>query len=161
MHLCLLDNSPQGKGHRLPSLFPLWSGCESPGFLQKIPCWASADHCNRSCHTLTAAGKVAHQHWITSFLNNLWPFWKWFYKSPYSCSRANLFWRCGCSMWIFLLTLRYWIFFQGENLRPSFAQKGNGKVQSALLPPRGQTILVNIRFIMILWSNYTKQQFVN
>lgn len=54
-----LENPPQGKGHRLPSLFPLWSGCESPGFLQKIPCWASADRCNRSCHTLTAAGKTA------------------------------------------------------------------------------------------------------
>lgn len=54
---CAFENSPQGKGHRLPSLFPLWSGCESPGFLQKIPCWASADRCNRSCHTLRAAGR--------------------------------------------------------------------------------------------------------
>lgn len=60
VHLYLHYNSPQGKGHRLPSLFPPWSGCESPWFLQKTPCWVSAGRCNRSCHTLTTAGKRTH-----------------------------------------------------------------------------------------------------
>lgn len=60
VHWGLHNNSPQGKGHRLPSLFPLLSGYESPWFLQKTPCWVSADRCNRACHTLTAAGKITH-----------------------------------------------------------------------------------------------------
>lgn len=116
------ENPPQGKGHRLPSLFPLWSGCESPGFLQKIPCWASADRCNRSCHTLTAAGKTARRYQITSFLNKLRPFQKWFYNSPYSCSQCNLFWRCCGSMWTFPLTLTYWS-FSGWKSESKFCSK--------------------------------------
>lgn len=34
--------SPPGRGHTLPSLSPLWSGCENPEFLQKTPRLASA-----------------------------------------------------------------------------------------------------------------------
>lgn len=123
------ENPPQGKGHTLPSLFPLWSGCESPWFLQKIPCWASADRCNRSCHTLTAAGKTARRYQITSFLNKLRPFQKWFYNSPYSCSQCNLFWRrCG-SMWTFPLTLTYWS-FSGWKSEQVLHEKKSGRLEA-------------------------------
>lgn len=48
----MLGNSPLDRDHRLPSLSPPWSGCRSPGFLQKTPRWVSADHDSRFPHTL-------------------------------------------------------------------------------------------------------------
>lgn len=45
-------NSPLDRDHRLPSLFPPWSGCENPESLRKTPHLASADRGSLCHHTL-------------------------------------------------------------------------------------------------------------